>query len=264
MYASAPTEKPRRALEPDVRGRCAWLAAVFCSALIADGALDPVAAAPLSSPPAGAAALFATQGAPAAAAQFRRRFEPAPEGSDAFWVEVPPAGSSPPPAAQAPPPTIIPTPAPQPAPSAVAASPNAPCALTACAARYRSFRARDCSFQPFNGPRRRCSLPPSSSPPARAPQPRSAQAEEPRVETALAPAGRASPAPSHAGPAGLSAAPQKPSVSDRDMSADVSSAQISAAGDAVADWSTLAVVVGFLAYAGVSLIRVWGPTGGRR
>lgn len=30
------------------------------------------------------------------------------------------------------------------------------CDLSACAAAYRSFRASDCSFQPFQGPRKRC------------------------------------------------------------------------------------------------------------
>lgn len=32
------------------------------------------------------------------------------------------------------------------------------CNYDACASRYRSFRARDCSFQPYHGPRRRCNL----------------------------------------------------------------------------------------------------------
>nr|WP_321454423.1 BA14K family protein [uncultured Cohaesibacter sp.] len=32
------------------------------------------------------------------------------------------------------------------------------CNIRACSARYRSFRAWDCSYQPYNGPRRRCRL----------------------------------------------------------------------------------------------------------
>ena len=32
------------------------------------------------------------------------------------------------------------------------------CNYVACDERYRSFRARDCSFQPYEGPRRRCTL----------------------------------------------------------------------------------------------------------
>ena len=34
------------------------------------------------------------------------------------------------------------------------AAPN--CNVSACAAAYRSFVAADCSYQPLNGPRRRC------------------------------------------------------------------------------------------------------------
>lgn len=32
------------------------------------------------------------------------------------------------------------------------------CNFSACDHRYRSFRASDCSFQPYHGPRRRCTL----------------------------------------------------------------------------------------------------------
>jgi len=38
--------------------------------------------------------------------------------------------------------------------SQVAVAPN--CNVQACAAAYRSFLAADCSYQPLNGPRRRC------------------------------------------------------------------------------------------------------------
>ncbi|WP_316860846.1 BA14K family protein [uncultured Cohaesibacter sp.] len=38
------------------------------------------------------------------------------------------------------------------------AYPQAPnwCNVRACSQRYRSFRAYDCTFQPYNGPRRYC------------------------------------------------------------------------------------------------------------
>nr|WP_321461361.1 BA14K family protein [uncultured Cohaesibacter sp.] len=32
------------------------------------------------------------------------------------------------------------------------------CNVRACASRYRSFRAYDCTFQPYNGPRRYCRM----------------------------------------------------------------------------------------------------------
>ncbi|WP_321337462.1 BA14K family protein [uncultured Cohaesibacter sp.] len=32
------------------------------------------------------------------------------------------------------------------------------CNVRACSSRYRSFRAYDCSFQPYNGPRRYCRM----------------------------------------------------------------------------------------------------------
>jgi hypothetical protein len=48
-------------------------------------------------------------------------------------------------------------PAPVAAPSAPPAfSPPPGCNVAACAAAYRSFQAIDCSYQPSNGPRRRC------------------------------------------------------------------------------------------------------------
>ena len=39
-------------------------------------------------------------------------------------------------------------------PAAPAVAPN--CNVHACAAAYRSFVAADCTYQPLNGPRRRC------------------------------------------------------------------------------------------------------------
>jgi len=42
------------------------------------------------------------------------------------------------------------------APPAPAAEPPLGCNVMACAAAYRSFLSVDCSYQPSNGPRRRC------------------------------------------------------------------------------------------------------------
>jgi hypothetical protein len=49
----------------------------------------------------------------------------------------------------------------------VAAGGNAPrCDIQACETRYRSFRASDCTYQPFDGPRRFCDKgqPPRATP----------------------------------------------------------------------------------------------------
>ncbi len=35
-------------------------------------------------------------------------------------------------------------------------TPSPQCSVSACATAYRSFRASDCTFQPFDGPRRLC------------------------------------------------------------------------------------------------------------
>jgi BA14K-like protein len=52
----------------------------------------------------------------------------------------------------------------QPAPSEQSAQPVAQhavnsCNVDACAAHYRSFRASDCTYQPYQGPRRFCDVP---------------------------------------------------------------------------------------------------------
>lgn len=44
------------------------------------------------------------------------------------------------------------------APVAATPSPNQ-CEIQACASAYHSFRASDCSYQPFDGPRKLCELP---------------------------------------------------------------------------------------------------------
>lgn len=40
--------------------------------------------------------------------------------------------------------------------SAASEAPRASCNVSACASAYHSFQAADCSYQPNNGPRRRC------------------------------------------------------------------------------------------------------------
>lgn len=64
-----------------------------------------------------------------------------------------PPGSSPTVTAMAEPQISQPAPA---APAAVAAPAQPKCDIAACSAAYRSFRASDCSWQPFEGPRRFC------------------------------------------------------------------------------------------------------------
>lgn len=66
--------------------------------------------------------------------------------------------------------------APHATPVHAAAAPNS-CNVQACAATYRSFRASDCSYQPFDGPRKFCDataggpVQASTSPPAASPPP---------------------------------------------------------------------------------------------
>ncbi len=50
-----------------------------------------------------------------------------------------------------------------------ASAPNS-CNVAACAAAYRSFRESDCTYQPFEGPRKICEGAPQSSSPVSAPQ----------------------------------------------------------------------------------------------
>ena len=71
----------------------------------------------------------------------------------------PPA--APPSATQQPP--AAPSTAAAAAPAAQAATQPAAgaCNVTACAAAYQSFRAADCTYQPFDGPRRACVAPPT-------------------------------------------------------------------------------------------------------
>ncbi|HEX5212000.1 MAG TPA: BA14K family protein [Pseudolabrys sp.] len=53
----------------------------------------------------------------------------------------------------------------------VAAAPNR-CDVRACSSAYQSFRVSDCTYQPFEGPRRICENPPATTGRAAASQPR--------------------------------------------------------------------------------------------
>ncbi len=46
----------------------------------------------------------------------------------------------------------------RPAPRYYRPAPRYGCNYRACSARYRSFDPRSCTYQPYNGPRRRCRL----------------------------------------------------------------------------------------------------------
>ena len=59
------------------------------------------------------------------------------------------------------------------------------CEYAACSQMYRSFRESDCSYQPFSGPRRYCTLTDGASRDAPAEQPREA-----RIEAPTAPLGK--------------------------------------------------------------------------
>jgi hypothetical protein len=47
------------------------------------------------------------------------------------------------------------------APTSASAQQPAHCAVRACEAAYRSFRASDCTYQPYTGPRQLCTKPPT-------------------------------------------------------------------------------------------------------
>ena len=82
---------------------------------------------------------------------------PMPESGRAAQPVAAPATPPAPISQPAPPvPAIIGVPAP---PAAAASNQPAPpiaCNVRACARAYRSFQAADCSYQPTDGPRRRC------------------------------------------------------------------------------------------------------------
>lgn len=54
-------------------------------------------------------------------------------------------------------PAPSPSPAVMPAAATTATAPNS-CAIAACSSAYRSFRESDCTYQPYEGPRRTCDL----------------------------------------------------------------------------------------------------------
>ena len=82
---------------------------------------------------------------------------PMPDSGHSAQPAVVPAMPPAPIGQPAPPaPAIFGAPAP---PAAAVSNPPAPqiaCNVRACARAYRSFQAADCSYQPIDGPRRRC------------------------------------------------------------------------------------------------------------
>lgn len=101
------------------------------------------------------------------------------------------------------------------------------CPVAACAARYRTFRASDCTFQPFDGPRKRCVME-GAAPPA------------PASSLAVAPVPAPTPAPA--------AAPPR------------ASASVSSAAKTLTNWLDLAVIGAFCLFCLTALVRLWrGP-----
>lgn len=84
--------------------------------------------------------------------------KPPVETTGSANASVPAAPPGPAPVAASPAAATTPTPATPatPATSAAASPPANACNIAACAAAYRSFRESDCSYQPFEGPRRYC------------------------------------------------------------------------------------------------------------
>ena len=77
---------------------------------------------------------------------------PAPSHSDVANVSPPPKAASQP----------LAQPAVQPQAPAAAQPAAGHCDIAACSAAYHSFRASDCTYQPYAGPRRACVAPPSA------------------------------------------------------------------------------------------------------
>lgn len=67
-------------------------------------------------------------------------------------------------------------PQPQLRPTLATSAPNS-CDVQGCASAYQSFRASDCSYQPFDGPRRICEKPPEAGQKLAAEPPRESKAE---------------------------------------------------------------------------------------
>ena len=91
--------------------------------------------------------------APEQAAAAKQAAAPKPSQAAAETKPAPASASQPEPAKTA----DVPAPAPIVTPGPVAAAPPPPkCDIDACTAAYRSFNAADCTYQPFDGPRRLC------------------------------------------------------------------------------------------------------------
>lgn len=125
------------------------------------------------------------------------------------------------------------------------------CDYAACAARYRSFRASDCTFQPYQGPRRACTV---GDPTRRSAPPTTLTPADPEVAAAPTP----QPAPSSIRgdePPNFATAPEVATAPPPRAAATVS-----AAGDVIDGWMDLTVLGGFAAFWSLSYLRLWrGP-----
>ncbi|MEL6978135.1 MAG: BA14K family protein [Pseudomonadota bacterium] len=143
-----------------------------------------------------------------------------------------------------------------PAPARLAQAEPRACDYAACEARYRSFRASDCSFQPYQGPRRACTLGRRGGAPV----------DNPRSDAvSAAPTAAPSPAPADA-PA--QAAPQA-AFSDAETAEEADAAPreaatppkaaavVSATGDLIDDWVDVAVLAGFGVFWLLAYMRLW-------
>lgn len=81
---------------------------------------------------------------------------PMPDSGRAVQAPVPVTSSAPINQPAPPAPATIGAPAPREAAASNPPAPQIACNVSACARAYRSFQAADCSYQPIDGPRRRC------------------------------------------------------------------------------------------------------------
>lgn len=203
-------------------------------------------------------------------------FGPAPAGAQVWYdpateqeVYAPERGAAPYRSRVAPAPSRPAAPSPRRAPVAAPGD----CPVAACSARFRSFRASDCTFQPYSGPRRRCVISgaPDGAETASAPAqasariaPAAAGATEPPVidEATAEPARAPQPAAAAVPAPGDSRAARRREAEEAELRA---SANVSSAGDSLTDWFDLSLILGFCGFCASALIRVWrGPAESRR
>lgn len=178
--------------------------------------------------------------AAAAAARLRRDLERG-DNRDARSIE--------PAEVTRPSPPRLTTRSPAPPPPSPAATGRIACDYAACAGRYRSFRASDCSYQPFDGPRRQCTVgEPTLSPP---PGVQEAETEPPSPK--IVTLHRSTPGDARA-PARADADAQAPEGGVRRASSSVSED-----AKAVLGWFELSALSLFFGFFLVAFVKLWGP-----